>query len=90
MLVVGGQFLQLWRDLRAGVFGSGWRCARACCSSLVAILPGALVYAVSVQFLGRSIESWFDVRVDRALDSGLNLGRGSLDYLLKETTTAQR
>ena len=54
--------------------------------SLVAVLPGALVYAVSVQFLGKSIESWFDVRVDRALEGGLNLGRNSLDYLLKDTT----
>ena len=49
------------------------------------MLPGVLVYAVSVQFLGKSIESWFDVRVDRALEGGLNLGRSSLDYLLKET-----
>jgi nitrogen fixation/metabolism regulation signal transduction histidine kinase len=49
------------------------------------VLPGALVYAVSVQFLGKSIESWFDVRVDRALEGGLNLGRNALDYLLKET-----
>ena len=53
--------------------------------ALVAVLPGALVYAVSVQFIGRSIESWFDVRVDRALEGGLNLGRNALDYLLKET-----
>ena len=51
--------------------------------ALVAVLPGALVYAVSVQFLGRSIESWFDVRVDRALEGGLNLGRNALDYLLQ-------
>ncbi|MEP6679162.1 MAG: ATP-binding protein, partial [Betaproteobacteria bacterium] len=36
--------------------------------------------------LGKSIESWFDVRVDRALDGGINLGRSSLDYLLRETT----
>ncbi|HET9762052.1 MAG TPA: ATP-binding protein, partial [Casimicrobiaceae bacterium] len=54
--------------------------------ALVAVLPGALLYGVSVQFLGKSIESWFDVRVDRALEGGLNLGRSALDYLLKETT----
>ncbi len=39
-----------------------------------------------MQFLGKSIESWFDVRVDRALEGGLNLGRSALDYLLKDTT----
>jgi nitrogen fixation/metabolism regulation signal transduction histidine kinase len=53
--------------------------------ALVAVLPGALVYAVSVQFIGRSIESWFDVRVDRALEGGLNVGRAALDSLLKDT-----
>jgi nitrogen fixation/metabolism regulation signal transduction histidine kinase len=86
MLVVGGQLLQLWRNLRSGVFGSRLALRLVLLFSLVAILPGALVYAVSVQFLGRSIESWFDVRVDRALDGGINLGRSALDYLLKETT----
>ena len=54
--------------------------------ALVAVLPGALVYAVSVQFLGKSIESWFDVRVDRALEGGLNLASNSLDYLLKDVS----
>ena len=67
----------------------GSRCGSCCCSRSSRCLPGALVYAVSVQFLGRSIESWFDVRVDRALDGGMNLGRSSLDYLLKETTQSR-
>ncbi len=51
--------------------------------SLIAILPGLLVYAVSVQFLGKSIESWFDIRVEQALEGGLNLGRNSLEEGLK-------
>jgi nitrogen fixation/metabolism regulation signal transduction histidine kinase len=82
MLVVGGQLLQLWRNLRSGVFGSRLSLRLVLLFALVAGLPGALVYAVSAQFLGRSIESWFDVRVDRALEGGINLGRSSLDYLL--------
>ena len=86
MLVVSGQLLQLWRNLVHGVFGSRLALRLVLLFSLVAILPGALVYAVSVQFLGKSIESWFDVRVDRALEGGINLGRSSLDYLLKETS----
>ena len=40
--------------------------------ALMAIVPGALIYGLSVQFLARSIESWFEVRVDKALESGLN------------------
>src|SRR5207248_9224670 len=85
MLVVGWQLLRLRRNLKAGVFGSRLAVRLVFLFVGVAVLPGALVYAVSVQFLGKSIESWFDVRVDRALEGGINLGRSSLDYLLKET-----
>ncbi|MCK7500764.1 MAG: hypothetical protein MZW92_69145 [Comamonadaceae bacterium] len=63
-----------------GVFGSRLALRLVLLFALVAVLPGALVYAVSVQFLGKRIESWFDVRVDRALEGGLNLGRSALDY----------
>ena len=86
MGLVGYQLLRLRRNLKAGVFGSRLAARLVLLFALVAVLPGALLYGVSVQFLGKSIESWFDVRVDRALEGGLNLGRGALDYLLKETT----
>ena len=86
MLLVGYQLLRLRRNLRRGVFGSRLAVRLVFLFALVALVPGALVYAVSVQFLGKSIESWFDVRVDRALEGGLNLGRRTLDYLLQETT----
>jgi nitrogen fixation/metabolism regulation signal transduction histidine kinase len=39
---------------------------------------------VSVSFLGNSIESWFNVKVDRALDGGIKLGRTALEYLLRD------
>jgi len=87
MLVVGWQLWRLRRNLKAGIFGSRLAVRLVFLFALVAVLPGALVYAVSVQFIGRSIESWFDVRVDRALEGGLNLGRNALDYLLTETTS---
>ena len=85
MGLVGYQLWRLRRNLKAGVFGSRLAVRLVLLFSLVAVVPGALLYGVSVQFLGKSIESWFDVRVDRALEGGLNLGRSALDYLLKET-----
>jgi len=57
---------------------------------VIAVLPGALVYGVSVQFVTRSIESWFDVRVEKALESGLRLGRSALDSLLVDLTDKAR
>jgi PAS domain S-box-containing protein len=84
MLLVGYQLLVLRRRLRARVFGSKLTLRLTLLFSLVAVLPGALVYAVSVQFLARSIESWFDVRVDKALEGGLSLGRVNLEAQLRE------
>ena len=86
MLLVGWQLAQLYRRYKEGVFGTRLALRLVLLFVFVAVLPGALVYAVSVQFLGKSIESWFDVRVDRALEGGIGLGQSSLDYLLKETT----
>ena len=86
MGLVGYQLLRLRETSRRAFSARGLRARLVVLFALVAVLPGALLYGVSVQFLGKSIESWFDVRVDRALEGGLNLGRGALDYLLKETT----
>jgi nitrogen fixation/metabolism regulation signal transduction histidine kinase len=86
MTIVGWQLIRLRRNFRRGVFGSRLAARLVLLFALVAIVPGVLLYAVSVQFIGRSIESWFDVRVDRALEGGLNVGRNAIDFLLKETT----
>jgi hypothetical protein len=40
--------------------------------------------------MSRSIESWFNVRVDTALDAGLALGRAALDAQLNELDTRAR
>lgn len=82
--LVGYQLWQLRRKLKARVFGAKLTLRLTIFFSLIAILPGLLMYTVSVQFLGKSIESWFDIRVEKALEGGLNLGRNSLDAGLKE------
>ena len=78
------QLRQLWREHRAEVFGSRLKLRLMLMFALMAVVPGALVYAVSLQFAVNSIESWFDVRVDKALEGGLALGRNALDYLLAD------
>lgn len=83
-VLVGYQLWQLRIKLRERVFGAKLMLRLTLFFSLIAILPGLLVYAVSVQFLGKSIESWFDIRVEKALEGGLNLGRNSLETGLKE------
>jgi len=80
------QLLTLRRKLKSGVFGAKLTLRLVLLFALMAVLPGALIYGVSVQFLARSIDSWFEVRVDKALEGGINLGRGTLDGLLQDFT----
>jgi PAS domain S-box-containing protein len=80
------QLITLRRKLRAGVFGAKLTLRLVLLFALMALLPGALIYAVSVQFLAKGIESWFEVNLDRALEGGLNLGRSALDNMLRELT----
>ena len=78
------QLYVLWREYRQGVFGSRLKSRLLLMLALMAVLPGALVYGVSMQFAVNSIESWFDVRVESALEGGLDLGRSVLDSLLSD------
>jgi PAS domain S-box-containing protein len=82
--LVASQIWQLRSKLRQQVYGAKLTLRLVKIFSVIAILPGLLVYAVSVQFLGKSIESWFDVRVEKALEGGLNLGRSTLENGLAE------
>lgn len=82
--LVAFQFWRLRDKLRKKIFGAKLTLRLVLFFTLVAVLPGILVYAVSVNFLSKSIESWFDVRVEKALEGGLNLGRSGLDNSLKE------
>jgi len=84
LTLVGYQLSILRRKLKSRMFGSRLTVRLVVVFALMALVPGVLVYAVSVQFLARSIESWFDVRVDRALEGGLNLGRSAIDGSLED------
>jgi nitrogen fixation/metabolism regulation signal transduction histidine kinase len=70
---------RLLRRVRAGRFGSRLMARFAVAFALMGVVPGVLVYVVSSQFLLRSIESWFNVKVEGALESGLALGRAVLE-----------
>ncbi|MSQ71917.1 MAG: HAMP domain-containing protein [Betaproteobacteria bacterium] len=78
------QLVALARQRRQKVFGSLLTFRVLVMFALVTVGPGALVYTVSVQFLAKSIDSWFDLRVDQALEGGLTLGRAALDALLAD------
>ncbi|HYY62814.1 MAG TPA: ATP-binding protein, partial [Burkholderiales bacterium] len=78
------------RRYRARVFGTRLTLRMFLRFAALAVLPGLIVYAVSVQFLTRSIESWFDVKVDAALEGGMNLGQQVVDQMLIDLQTKAR
>jgi nitrogen fixation/metabolism regulation signal transduction histidine kinase len=78
------QLTALVRRYRARVFGTRLTLRLLLRFAALAVLPGLIVYAVSLQFLTRSIQSWFDVKVDAALEGGINLGQQAIDQMLLE------
>src|SRR5690606_19000580 len=87
VIVLAGR---LMRQVRRRQFGARITSRFALYFTLIGILPGALIYVLSVQFMSRSIESWFNVRVDTALEAGLNLGRAALDTQLADLELTAR
>ncbi|MCA3039584.1 MAG: HAMP domain-containing protein, partial [Rhodocyclaceae bacterium] len=79
LALIASQVYSLVKKLRSQVFGSKLGLRLMAVFALMAIIPGGLVYSISVQFLNRSIDSWFDVPVDQAFESALDLGRAALE-----------
>ena len=90
LLVIGWIVVRLFLRVRQGRFGSRLLIKLAAIFALVGLLPGLMIYGVSYQFVSRSIESWFDVKVEGALDAGLNLGRATLDAMALELANKTR
>lgn len=73
---------RLWVHRQQGRFGSRLMVKLAAIFALVGLVPGVLIYVVSYQFVSRSIETWFDVKVEGALEAGLSLGHVTLDIIM--------
>ena len=75
---------RLYSRYKEGRFGSRLMARLVLLFAGIGILPGLVIFMVSVQFVSHSIESWFDVKIEAALQSGLNLGHAALDESLAE------
>lgn len=84
LVLIGIQLWHLYKKIKSGVVGSRLTVRLLSTFALMAIIPGLIVYLVSVNFLTRSIESWFNVKVESALDGGLSLGQRALDIMLQD------
>lgn len=75
---------RLYVRFKSGKFGSRLMARLMLLFAGIGILPGLVIFLVSVQFVSHSIESWFDVKIEAALKSGLGLGVAALDQALAE------
>ncbi len=82
--------LRLIMRLRRGRFGSRLLVKLAAIFALVGLAPGLMIYFVSYQFVSRSIESWFDVKVEGALAAGVSLARATLEMQATDMATRTR
>lgn len=84
VVLIAYQVWRMVRQIRKRVMGSRFTLRLLASFAMMALIPGLIVYLVSVNFLTRSIESWFNVKVEAALEGGLNLGRTALDVMLSD------
>ncbi|MBK9444566.1 MAG: HAMP domain-containing protein [Comamonadaceae bacterium] len=90
VLVILWIAFRLLKRLQQKKFGSRLLVKLAAVFALAGFAPGMLIYVVSYQFVSRSIESWFDIKVEGALEAGLNLGRSTLEALSSDLAVKTR
>jgi len=84
ILLIAVQIFRLLRNIKKEITGSRLTLRLVLSFALMGIIPVLIVYLVSVNFLTKSIESWFDVKVESALEGGLTLGQKTIDILMKD------
>lgn len=50
---------------------------------VLSLVPVTIVFAFSIRFLTASIDSWFDARIEQALDDSLRLSKDSLSLYMR-------
>ncbi|MGM0475651.1 MAG: ATP-binding protein [Pseudomonadota bacterium] len=76
-LIIRG-LARLIRQVRRDEPGSRLTLRLVVVLALLATVPVSVIYTFSLGFLDRSIDSWFDIEVERALGDSLELSRAAL------------
>jgi len=84
LALIAGNLWRLRKLWRGRVLGSRLTLRMIGLSALLVLIPLSIVYYVSTQFLSKGIDSWFDVRVDRAVHDALLLGRTTLETIKQD------
>jgi nitrogen fixation/metabolism regulation signal transduction histidine kinase len=88
LIALGGliawNLFTLLRQVRRGRAGARLTVRMVAVFVILSVTPVLVVYYFSLQFLHRGIDSWFDVRIERALDDALELSRSALGVRMRE------
>jgi nitrogen fixation/metabolism regulation signal transduction histidine kinase len=84
LALIGRNLISLITRYRQRAAGSRLTVRLVIMFVVLAVVPISILYYFSLQFLHRGIDSWFDLRVEQALEDSLELGRTSLDSRLRE------
>lgn len=79
LVLVGVNIYSLLRQLKKREAGSRLTTRMVSLFVLLSLAPAAIVFYFSMQFLHKSIDSWFNVEIDRAMEDALELSQTSLD-----------
>jgi nitrogen fixation/metabolism regulation signal transduction histidine kinase len=82
--LIAWNLFSLLRQVRQGRAGARLTVRMVAVFVILSVTPVLVVYYFSLQFLHRGIDSWFDVRIERALDDALELSRTALGVRMRE------
>lgn len=90
LLFIGSDVLKLFRQYRNKATGSRLSVRLIVVFVILTVAPVSIVYYFSVEFLRRGVDSWFDVKLEAALDGALKLSQAALDGRMKTQLKATR
>ena len=84
LVLIGLNIRGLLRQLRQRIAGARLTIRMVTMFVALSVTPVIIVYYFSLDFLYRGIDSWFDLRVEQALEDSLELSRLGLEDRMKE------
>ncbi len=84
VIMVAINLFQLVSRYRQQAAGSRLTLRMVAIFVVISVVPVTVVFYYSQQFLMQGIDSWFDVQIDQAMESALNLSQASLDLHKRE------
>ena len=84
VILIGLNIRGLVRQARKRIAGSRLTLRMITMFVILSVTPVLILYYFSLDFLYRGIDSWFDLRVEQALDDSLELSRLGLENRMKE------